>query len=406
MEIRPILSTLMRHKITSTLIVLEIALSCAIICNAIFVIGDRVEQVGRSSGVPEEELVFLSTSSLTPDRNVDAARQEDVAALLAVPGVKAASSVNQIPYGGNVWQSSFSLDPDQSEATLHAAVYLDDGQLMQTLGLRIVAGQGFAPDDYQDLSEFEASGGEGGIASVILTRALAETLFPGQSAVGRNVYGLWAEGPRRVVGVIDDLLAPGQGRMLAESHHSALLPLRASNGGYVLRTDPQRRNEVLQAAVAALNGVDANRLINEQKTLTEMRHAFHSRSRAVVWLLMSVCVALLAVTAFGIVGLASFWVQQRTRQIGIRRALGATRSDILRYFLVENFLLAGAGIVLGMLLAYGVNQWLMTTQEMARLPLHYLPIGALVLWLLGQVAVFGPARRAASVPPAVATRSA
>jgi putative ABC transport system permease protein len=114
----------------------------------------------------------------------------------------------------------------------------------------------------------------------------------------------------------------------------------------------------------------------------------------------------LVVTALGIVGLASFWVQQRTKQIGIRRALGATRGQILRYFQTENFLLATVGIVLGMLLAYSINLWLMSAYELPRMPIAYLPIGAVLLWLLGQVAVFGPAYRAAAVPPAVATRSA
>ena len=124
------------------------------------------------------------------------------------------------------------------------------------------------------------------------------------------------------------------------------------------------------------------------------------------WLLGIVCVALLLVTALGIIGLASFWVQQRTKQIGVRRALGATRGQILRYFQTENFLLATIGIVLGMLLAYAINQLLMGKYELPRLPLYYLPVGAVLLWLLGQIAVYGPARKAASVPPAVATRSA
>ena len=123
------------------------------------------------------------------------------------------------------------------------------------------------------------------------------------------------------------------------------------------------------------------------------------------WLLGAVCVALMVVTALGIVGLASFWVQQRTKQIGVRRALGATRSQILRYFQTENFLLATIGIVLGMLGAFGLNQLLMTYYELPRLPAMYLPIGAVALWLLGQIAVYGPAKRAAAVPPAVATRS-
>ena len=124
------------------------------------------------------------------------------------------------------------------------------------------------------------------------------------------------------------------------------------------------------------------------------------------WLLATVIIALLVVTALGIVGLASFWVQQRTKQIGIRRALGATRGQILRYFQTENFLLATIGIALGMLLAYAINQLLMGKYELPRLPLAYLPVGAIALWLLGQFAVFWPARRGAAVPPAVATRSA
>jgi len=124
-----------------------------------------------------------------------------------------------------------------------------------------------------------------------------------------------------------------------------------------------------------------------------------------VWMLMLVCVVMLAVTAFGIVGLTSFWVGQRRQQIGIRRAVGATRGHIMQYFQTENFLLSTAGVVLGMLLAFGINLYLMSRYEMSRMPWYYLPVSAVALWLLGQLAVLGPARRAAAVPPVVATRS-
>ena len=123
------------------------------------------------------------------------------------------------------------------------------------------------------------------------------------------------------------------------------------------------------------------------------------------YLLAGVSFALLIITALGVIGLASFWVQQRTRQIGVRRALGATRGDIVRYFQVENFILATIGIVLGMALAYAINLWLMQKYQVARLPGEFLPIGAVLLWLLGQIAVLGPAMRAAMIPPAIATRS-
>jgi putative ABC transport system permease protein len=179
-------------------------------------------------------------------------------------------------------------------------------------------------------------------------------------------------------------------------------------GNYLLRTDPARRDEVLKAAVAVLEKNSPNRIILEEntKSMEDLRAQYYRQDRAMVWMLVAVIIALLVVTALGIVGLASFWVQQRTKQIGVRRALGATRGQILRYFQTENFLLATIGIVLGMLLAYAINQLLMGKYELPRLPLYYLPVGAALLWMLGQIAVYGPARKAASVPPAVATRSA
>jgi putative ABC transport system permease protein len=121
--------------------------------------------------------------------------------------------------------------------------------------------------------------------------------------------------------------------------------------------------------------------------------------------MVGVIVVLLTVTALGIIGLASFWVDQRRRMIGVRRALGARRVDILRYFQTENFLLTTIGIVLGMVLAYGINQFLMRHYELPRLPVGYIPVGAIALWLIGQLAILGPALRAVAVPPIVATRS-
>jgi putative ABC transport system permease protein len=122
-------------------------------------------------------------------------------------------------------------------------------------------------------------------------------------------------------------------------------------------------------------------------------------------ILGAVIFALLAVTALGIVGMASFWVAQRTRQIGTRRALGATKFDILRYFQTENFIITTLGLIAGGVLAYGLSLWLMQQYQSPRLPWYYVPVGFVCLWLLGQLAVFGPALRASRVPPAVATRS-
>ena len=408
MDIRPILSTLLRHKTAASLIVLEIALSCAIICNALFLITQRIENVSQPSGIAEEELLHIRLSGIGPAENADARTREDLAALRAVPGVAGATVVNQMPFSNSASNSGLTLTPDQDRAALVVATYQGHDTMVDTLGIRLVAGRDFRPDEFMDTTTLEQVTDYSTLSSpTIVSAAVAERLFPGESALGKTVY--LGPVPLTIIGVAEALAKPhdaGTGNMT----HSLILPVRdnyANGGFYMVRvTDPARRDEVLAAAVAALDKVDPNRLMLDQLPYSEVRARFFRSDRDMIVLLGVVCLALLVVTALGIVGLASFWVQQRSRQIGIRRALGATRGQILRYFQTENFMLATIGIAIGMLMAFAINQLLMGRYELPRLPLAYLPIGALTLWLLGQLAVLGPARRAASVPPAVATRSA
>ena len=121
---------------------------------------------------------------------------------------------------------------------------------------------------------------------------------------------------------------------------------------------------------------------------------------------LSVVVALLvAIAALGIFGLAAFNVGTRTKQIGTRRAVGARRTDILKYFLAENWLITSLGVVLGCVLALLLGYWLSTTFELPRLKLYYLLLGVVGLWIVSLAAAFRPARRASLVSPAIATRT-
>ena len=407
MELRPILSTLRRHKTAAALIVLEIALSCAIICNALFLITGRLDRMQRPTGMAENELVRVQVTGIGTDDNAAALTRSDLAVLRALPGVKSASVVNQLVFDGSSWNSGVNLSPEQTHITLSSTIYMGDIALPETMGLKLVAGRFFNPDEMLDWSVVNTPGYEGTIASAIITSDMAEKLWPGQNAIGKTLYS-WGDEGTRVVGVVDRLARPNDQGGPTAYYYSMILPIDADytvGGRYLLRTDPSRRAEVLAAAADALQRNGPRRIILEQDTLEDTRAEYYRQDRAMAWMLVMVSVLLLVVTALGIVGLASFWVQQRTKQIGVRRALGATRGQILRYFQVENFVLATAGIVIGMLLAFGLNQLMMSKAELPRLPAIYLPVGALVLWLLGQVSVLGPARRAAAVPPAVATRS-
>jgi len=404
MQLRPILSTLSRHRTAALLIVLEIALTCAIVCNAVFLITNRLERLQFPSGMADNELVYVSASSIGRDPESPANTQIDLAALRAIPGVRGAAIVNEIPYGDQSDNTGLNMAPGQKKPTLDVSVYKADVGGIDTLGLRLLAGRDFKADEVMDGRAFDRST-DPRIPSVLLTRSLAGELFAGKDAVGQVVY-LYTDYPTRVVGVVDRLIRPRPRNDDATDLRSIILPVRQTfNGGmYMLRTDPGQREAVLKAAQKALDRGDGRRVAGKSGTFEALRENFYRGDRAMAWLLAGVCVALLVVTAFGIVGLASFWVQQRTRMIGTRRALGATRGQIMRYFQTENLLLTSAGIAIGMLGAFAINQWLMTQYELPRLPALYLPLGALALWALGQVAVLAPARRAAALPPAHAMR--
>ncbi|MFT3763291.1 MAG: ABC transporter permease [Pseudoxanthomonas sp.] len=410
MEIRPILSALRRHKTAAALIVLEIALSCAIVCNALFLVAQRVDELHRPSGIAEHELLTIGLGGVGKQADADARSREDLAALRSVPGVANATIVNQVPFQGGSWNSALSNTPDQEVPTLNLAQYYATPSTLQTMGLKLIAGRDFIADEFRDGSEFDDAPDMSGLrGSLIVSQAAAEKLFPeggAQAAIGKTVY--MANIPLTIVGVVERLIRPNGGN--GEWNYSMIFPisLNYANGGfYLIRvSDPARRDEVLKNALATLEKIDPNRLVQFQQTYDDARNDFFASDRDMIGLLIAVSVLLLLVTALGIVGLASFWVAQRTRQIGVRRALGATRVQIQRYFQTENFLLATAGIVIGMLLAFAINQLLMGKYELPRLPWYYLPIGAAILWVLGQVSVLWPARRAAGIPPAIATRSA
>jgi len=402
MHFFPILATLRRHRTTALLIVLEIALTCAIVCNALFLIGDRLARMDRPSGLVEDELLRIRLTGIGTKADDKAVTVQDLAALRAIPGVKFVADTNMVPFGGSSWNSGISTIPDDPNGN-SAGIYMGSQDLVETLGVQLIAGRDFTPEEY-----VEDARGTAPVPSIIITRAIADRLFPGKSAVGQKVYVTGKE-PQTIVGVIEQIARPNDTRAGVDlAGFSVILPILlpyTMGGNYLLRVEPSRRTDALAAVDAVLNKVDPNRIILDRQTFEEVRKDHFKADRAMAYLLTGVSLALLIITAFGVVGLASFWVRQRTRQIGVRRALGATRGDILRYFQLENLILTTAGIIVGMALAYAINLWLMQKYQVPRLSAVFLPAGALLLWLLGQVAVFGPAMRASAIPPAIATRT-
>ena len=165
------------------------------------------------------------------------------------------------------------------------------------------------------------------------------------------------------------------------------------------------RDELIPIIEQRLGDSNRRRVVKRVVPLEEMAANSYRRDRGMAIILSIVIALLIGLTALVIIGLSSFHVTQRTKQIGTRRALGAKRRDIIRQFILENWIITTVGAVFGAVLTVAVAYWLETSFSLPRLDWDYLPIGIVSLWVLSTLAVIVPARRAAAVPPAVATRS-
>jgi putative ABC transport system permease protein len=406
MELLPILSAMRRNKVGAILIAVQMAITLAILCNALFIIEQRIASSHRPTGADEANVLVLDNLWVGSPTDLAARLQADLAAMRSIPGVVDAYATNSYPLSEGGSTDGLSLNPDQKEAVTRSAVYDGDEHTLQTLGLKLVAGRNFTPDEVLNKGGYTDKTQP---AALIVTRALADQLFPRGNALGQSVYVNARTSKAPIVGIVDKLQVPwvttgGWGSKFNDS--STIEPFRFANqfSHYVVRAKPGQLPSVMHAVQKKLIEINRARVIDKMRSLTDARAEAYRDDRGLVVILAVVCSALVLVTAFGIVGLTSYWVAQRRRQIGIRRALGATRNTIVRYFQTENLLIAAAGGAAGIVLAVTLNLWMVNSFEMERMHTAYVFVGALVVLLLGQLAVLWPALRAASIAPALATR--
>ena len=408
-QIRPILTALRRHKAGTVLITLQIALTLAIVCNALFIIHARLASLSEVSGVDESSVFVIKNQWATewPTAQVDAQVQADLLALRQLPAVRDASPANGYPLQGGGWDNFVTLTPEQTQPTTDSAVYTGDEHFIDTLGVKLVAGRNFRPDDVMVMGTQQAVTPP----TVIVSKALADRLFPGGDALGKSFYAMGAT-PSTIIGIVDPLHRQGVSQWnKAYAGQSLIWPIRSADSRglyYIVRAKPGQLAAAMREAPKALYAQSRLRIIDAKDGIQDyatIRHKVYDGDRGMAILMGIICVVLLAITAAGIVGLTSFWVGQRRKQIGVRRALGAKQRDILAYFLTENFLISTAGVTLGIVLAFAFNLWTVTRFALDRMSLAYVGVGVIVLLLLGQGAVLAPALRASRVSPVEATRS-
>jgi putative ABC transport system permease protein len=410
MEIRALLSALWRGRTGPILVASQVAITLAVVVNVGYIIQQRLANIARPTGMDVPNIFWVVSQSYGSDYNHPAAVQGDLQYLQRLPGVVAVASVSNIPQGGSTSVLAFAnnqAELDKGGGT-PSVVFFGSAQYIQALGVKLVGGRAFDPDAVMPpaASYREMMGNWG--SEVIVTKNLADKLYPKGDAVGKTLYVGLVNKPATIVGIVELLQhRPVSDRARELFQTAVIVPAigPGPNAVYIVRTEPGRRDATMARVEKEIADLQPGRYLGSMEALETTMWRARAGQRASVITLGVVSLFVLAVTMVGIVGLAAFTVATRTKQLGTRRAIGATKFHILRYFLVENWLITSVGALVGCALALAVGIKLSLLYDMPRLPLFYLVAGVLGVWVLGILAVFIPARRAASISPATATRT-
>ncbi|HEY8266872.1 MAG TPA: FtsX-like permease family protein [Steroidobacteraceae bacterium] len=401
-NIRPIASALWRNRTGAILVAFQIAIGLAVLVNAVYVVKQRVEKINRPTGMDTANMIWVASAGFAQNFDYDASWREDMATIRALPGVKAASVISNIPLSGGGSSSGFQNRPGEvtPDETVGGNTYDIDEQGVEALGIKLISGRNFEAQEILPPNDtFDSA------PQAIVTKAFAKDLFPNDpNPLGKTFYDGLSK-PITIVGIIEHM--HGAWVDWDKLDHIVLFPRikRGPTGLYLVRTEPGRRDAVMRDIESKLGSSNPSRLLRWVRPFDYFIDQSYLGDRNMAIFLVSVTSALLAITALGIFGLATFNVSTRIRQIGTRRAVGARKLDIVRHFLVENWMVTTAGIVAGCGAALGIGYWISIKYELPRLDLYYLVGGALTIWLIGLVSALQPARRASAISPAVASRT-
>ncbi|KFZ39031.1 hypothetical protein HR45_01125 [Shewanella mangrovi] len=398
-EFGPILRTLWRNKTGALLIIVQAALTLGIVSNAAYVVHDRQQLIERPTGIDEQNLFTLRIAQLSNPKSNYQDVIRDLDEIRRLPGVVDASFGNTSPLSNSGSSSDMTNEenPDKPVSVL-TDLFSTDSHGLNTLGLKLVSGRFFNDTDIGFSGSVFGNGAD--LSGIVLTRTLADALFGKDvDVLGKQLMG------STVIGVVE----PAMVSYVAQDYATgvAFIANFVANDSltYIVRCEPGQLSQLMVKVPKLLQKLDPNRIVRNVRPVTEFKQRSYRRHISMVKMLTVTMILVISVTGLGIVGLTLLWGNQRRRQIGIRRALGASRLAVMRYFLTENLLITAIGVVLGVILSLALNQLMVQHYQMSALPLSYILFSMLAVLLLGLLAALVPAWRSSLVSPALATRS-
>ena len=400
LEIKPIINALLRSKVGAVLLLIQIAITTAIVSNAAFIINDRINYLNQPTGYEEENIFKFNV--MTFGTNIDLIQQIelDEARIRQLPGVVDAAHISAIPLSGGGSSTGFRLKPvPEKSKSVNASYFETDEHGLNTLGVELIAGRNFTQDEVvinRDFSKYPTV--------ALATKVLIDELFPDGDGLGKTIYN--GDKPMTIIGIIGMMKGPWL-KLEERKDKSVIIPMLDPSKlhQFLVRTESGRRAEVMSQIEDLMHQGYAKRVIQDLTGLDKKKADYVAEDLLMMRMLVILISMLVLVTALGIFGLTLFNINKRTKQIGTRRALGARKSAIIRYFVVENSLICIAGLVLGVCGSVFLGQQLMTHYSVPSLSYWYVAITALAVFVMSLQAVIGPAKRAAEIAPSIATRT-
>lgn len=393
-----------RARVRNGLVVAEVALALVLLVGASLFVRSFVNLQGASAGFDANPLLtlrFFMTTEAYPRPEQRQQRVEDVVRRIeALPGVESAYASNFIPLGGGGGGERAAIVDGRAAARGEEPSILFIGvtpRFQKTMGLSLIKGR--------DFTEAE---GAGRTPVAVINDTMAKKLWPGADAVGGRFRLADAESVEwfTVIGVAPDIR---QYDMTDDAPMpAAFVPFAYGtfqNIGVVMRATANPAG-LAAAARGAIREADSGLAVFEVRTMEDLRQSSFWQFRLFGFMFGIFGAAALFLAGIGVYGVLSFSVSQRTQEMGVRVALGAQRSDVLRLIVRQGVTLALVGVVAGVIGAFGV------TRVIASLlydvtpgdPLSFIGV-ALFLTAIAFVASYLPARRATNVDPIVALRN-
>ncbi len=407
-ELPVIFRSLMRKKAVWFLTAFQIGLTLAVLVNSYASIDGFGKLIADNMGIDADNLLTVEVDIDEPadtdvyyssDRFFENAIQDNYDLLRSIPEVENISVTNGLPFSDNA-RTHRVKRRHQDNVSTHVTLYTADEKFLNALGVNVTSGRNFSRSEVSWVSSNLEAGSN---PVIVVSQELANTLYPDENPLNQKIS--ISDQYFTIVGVADRL--PGLHPLWTNVELSAVVPgkLASNDSKFVVRISDNSDMESVMSQMEEAFFLAPEKRIVHVKTLTDAKRSTLNNALATLKILGSVTVLLILVSILGVYGQTAFNVARKTRETGIKRALGATKSDVVIYYLIENWLVATLGIAFGIILALLLNVILIQGLGATRVDFSFLIPCIAFLWIMVLLATCLPAIKASSIPPAQATRS-